>query len=92
MTQPVSTDNISSSAEATDAEGPHLSLIEEALDKQEAADQKVAPRFQSQPGEIDPLRPRATRALVTAPPLAGCGHRAGIILVLGVILSISLGS
>ena len=94
MSDPASlTDNISSSAEATDAEGPHLSLIEEALDKQEAADQKVAPRFQSQPGEIDPLRPPGYKgpSYGTSPWLV-VGIAAGIILVLGVILSISLGS
>jgi len=40
----------------TVAEGPHKSLIEEALEKEEQAE-KANRRFVSAPGEIDPLRP-----------------------------------
>jgi len=51
-----STDDLTSATHDTVAEGPRKSLIEEALDA-EPVHQGVSERFQTQPGEINPLRP-----------------------------------
>ena len=88
-----STDDLTAATRDTVAERPHLSLIEEALETEEAQQEKMAPRFQSQPGEFDPLRPPGYKgpSYGTSPWLY-VGITAGIVLVLGVILAISLGS
>ena len=81
-----STDNLTSSIETLSDE-PRRSLIEEAFEKQEAAE-AVSGRFQKQPGEIDPLRPPGYVGRSHGPPawvfiLGGLG----VLLVLGLIIS-----
>ncbi|NOY28598.1 MAG: serine/threonine protein kinase [Planctomycetes bacterium] len=51
-----SSGGLAESLKDTVAEGPHKSLIEEAIEKEEQKE-KANKRFVSDPGEIDPLRP-----------------------------------
>ncbi len=51
-----STDDLTSATRDTVAERPHKSLIEEALEA-EPNQPVVSERFQTQPGEVNPLRP-----------------------------------
>jgi len=82
-----STDNLTSSIGDTLSDMPQKSLIEEAFEEQEAAE-VVKRRFQTQPGEINPLRPPGYSGPSTGPPawvyvLAGLGA----LLVLGFAIS-----
>ncbi len=81
-----STDNLTSSIETLSDE-PLKSLIEEAFEKQEA-EVVVKQRFQTQPGEVNPLRPPGYIGPSHGPPvwvfiLGGVGA----LLVLGFIIS-----
>ena len=81
-----STDNLTSSIETLSDE-PRRSLIEEAFEKQEA-EVAVKQRFQTQPGEVNPLRPPGYVGPSHGPPvwvfvLGGLGA----LLLLGFILS-----
>lgn len=80
-----STDNLTSSIETLSDE-PRKSLIEEAFEKQEA-EVAVKQRFQTQPGEVNPLRPPGYVGPSYGPPawvyvLGGFGA----MLVLGIVL------
>lgn len=63
-----STDNLTSSIGDTLSDMPQKSLIEEAFEK-EAAAEVVNRRFQTQPGEINPLRPPGYSGPSTGPPV-----------------------
>lgn len=81
-----STDNLTSSIETLSDE-PRKSLIEEAFEKQEA-EVAVKQRFQTLPGEVNPLRPPGYVGPSHGPPvwvyvLGGFGA----MLLLGLILS-----
>ncbi|NOZ39603.1 MAG: serine/threonine protein kinase [Planctomycetes bacterium] len=84
-----STDNLTSSIETLSDE-PRKSLIEEAFEKQEA-EVAVKQRFQTQPGEVNPLRPPGYAGPSYGPPawvyvLGGLG----VMLVLGFIVYLVL--
>lgn len=81
-----STDDLTDSSKETMAEGPHRSLIEEALEKAEAAEQAVAPRFQKQAGEFDPLRPPGYKHPKSGPsPWLFVGLGVGALVILGIL-------
>ncbi|MCA9230110.1 MAG: serine/threonine protein kinase [Planctomycetales bacterium] len=74
----------------TVAEGPHKSLIEEAIEKEERA-KKVNERFVRDPGEINPLRPPGYVNPKQGPPvLLYVGIGLGVLVVLGVVLALVL--
>ncbi len=82
-----STDSVTSSIGDTLSDMPRKSLIEEAFEKQEA-EVAVKQRFQTQPGEVNPLRPPGYVGPSYGPPawvflLGGLG----LLLLLGVLLS-----
>jgi len=80
-----STDNLTASLVDTLSEMPRKSLIEEALEKQEA-EVAVKQRFQTQPGEVNPLRPPGYVGPSYGPPAwvyVLCGI--GAMVVLGLI-------
>ncbi len=84
-----STDNLTSSIDTLSDE-PRKSLIEEAFEKQEA-EVAVKQRFQTQPGEVNPLRPPGYAGPSYGPPawvyvLGGLG----VMLVLGFIVYLVL--
>jgi len=86
-----STDNLTSSIGDTLSDLPQKSLIEEAFEKQEAAE-VVNQRFQKQPGEIDPLRPPGFSGPSYGPPvwvyvLIGVGALAVIGALIAVLSS-----
>ncbi|MCG8449089.1 MAG: serine/threonine protein kinase [Pirellulales bacterium] len=88
-----STDNLADSTRDTMAEGPHKSLIEEALESVEVHEKKVAPRFQSQPGDFDPLRPPGFKGPSTGPsPWLYVVIGLGVVAVLGLMLVVVLSS
>ncbi|MEM8944186.1 MAG: protein kinase [Planctomycetota bacterium] len=62
-----STDDVAGSINDTLADMPQKSLIEEAFEKQEAAE-VVNKRFQKDPNEIDPLRPPGYKGPSYGPP------------------------
>ena len=81
-----STDRVTSAIEDTLADRPQKSLIEEAFEKQ-SAEERVNQRFQTNPGEINPLRPPGYSGPSYGPPawvyvLGGIGA----IMMLGLIL------
>ena len=79
-----STDNVASPIEDTLADLPQKSLIEEAFEKQDAAE-IVSQRFQTQPGEINPLRPPGYSGPSYGPPTW-----AYVVGVLGVLMFLGL--
>ena len=87
------TDDLTAATHDTVTDGPHRSLIEEALEKQEAKTQRVAERFKSQPGEINPLRPPGYKGpSYGISPWVYIGITIGVVVVLGVILAVMLNS
>ena len=70
--------------------GRKKSLIEETLERQEV-EQQVAARFQSLPGEINPLRPPGYMGPSYGPsPWLYMGIGAALLVVMRVILVVAL--
>ncbi|MCH2114304.1 MAG: serine/threonine protein kinase [Pirellulales bacterium] len=85
-----STDNLAPAIQDTVADGPQKSLIEETLERQQA-EQQVAARFRSLPGEINPLRPPGYMGPSYGPsPWLYVGIGAALLVVIGVILVVAL--
>ena len=85
------TDDLTSATRDTVADEPHKSLIEEALERQEAKQVSMAARFETQPGEIDPLRPPGYTGPNYGPPswvLPAVG--VGVVALIAIILAIAL--
>ena len=85
--------SLNDAASDTTPDGPHRSLIEEALEKAEAQAMAAAPRFQTKPGDFDPLRPpgyKSPHAGVS--PLVYVFFGLGAVAILTVILIIAFGS
>lgn len=84
------TESLAAAVYDTPAEGPHKSLIEETLERQEV-EQQVAARFQSLPGEINPLRPPGYKGPSYGPsPWLFLAIGGALIIVLGVIAALAL--